>query len=159
MSEPSNKPASTPEPISITSQPHEDNSLQQRRTRRSLSPDNDTTPSILHHKPIPHAEHNLPISLETSRAHRSASQSRELLTMASSDSSPLSGLASPKFTRTGRVSKAKKGLRGAHVCTCGKVSSSIYLRRSRSLPSARISSTRAVPPLVLSGLKSSFILY
>lgn len=28
----------------------------------------------------------------------------------------------PKLTKTGRVSKAKKGVKGAHNCPCGKVS-------------------------------------
>lgn len=28
-----------------------------------------------------------------------------------------------KLTKTGRISKAKKGLKDVHVCDCGKVSS------------------------------------
>jgi hypothetical protein len=40
----------------------------------------------------------------------------------------LSVTAGPKLTKTGRVSKARKGLRGAHRCGCGKVSFYILIQ-------------------------------
>jgi len=44
----------------------------------------------------------------------------------------------PALTRTGRISKAKKGLRGFHKCHCGKVSYGSLLV-SRSNPRSRVS--------------------
>lgn len=43
----------------------------------------------------------------------------------------------PKLTKTGRVSKARKGVKGAHRCACGKVCTLIWSTRIQEPESLR----------------------
>jgi len=112
--------SSLAQPLPGNTQPHETN-LRQRRVRKPLSLDNDITPSS-DRKTISQSRLSPLIQTDSSERLGSELRDRPSTKMPSSDTSSLSGLASPRFTKTGRVSKAKKGLRGAHICTCGKVS-------------------------------------
>lgn len=99
-----------------TSQPQTAFHLRRSRARKNpLRP----SPKKLSTSPrdtLSHSKFGLTIKFEALGTHQSTS---ELSTMPSSTSSIDSGM---RYTKTGRVSKAQKGLRGAHTCVCGKVS-------------------------------------
>jgi hypothetical protein len=126
------KSTSLAESISGEAQPHQPNheiSLRLRRNRPS--PDNDTTPRP-HRIATSRRRRSLSIRSDSCGPHRRASRNRPAA-MPSSSTSTHSGLISTKFTKTGRVSKAKKGVKGAHICTCGKVSFPNLIRRFQRL--------------------------
>jgi hypothetical protein len=102
-------------------QPHKPSHEISLRLRRKRSSPDDTTPNS-HRKASSQSRRSQSIRSNSSGPHRSRSRNRQPK-MPSASSSAQSGLTSPKFTKTGRISKAKKGVKGAHVCICGKVSS------------------------------------
>lgn len=101
-----------------TSQPHAALKLRRTRTRKTpsrSSPENLSTPQ---RDTASHKKVDLSIKLEALGPHRSISTSLQSTT-SSSTTSMDSGM---RLTKTGRISKAQKGVRGAHSCGCGKVS-------------------------------------
>lgn len=114
------------------SQPH--TAFQLRRTRNCKVPSRPgTKKSSSHRDTVSHIQLGSSIELEASGPHRSTSIVSLQSTMPSSTTSVNSGILSPKYTKTGRVSKAQKGVRGAHSCGCGKVSLINLLRTPRFL--------------------------
>jgi hypothetical protein len=107
--------------------------LQLRRTRtRKVPTQPNTKKSSSHRDTVSHHQLGSSIKSEASGPHRSASIVSLQSMMPSSTISVNSGILSPKYTKTGRISKAQKGVRGAHVCGCGRVSFiSIYCALSR----------------------------
>ena len=105
------------ESISGESQPQQRQSgLRLRRTRKRPSPNIDSSTS--HRKAISHNRPSPSIKSEASGPHQRASRKKRPPKMPASD---VSSIMSPKYTKTGRISKAKKGVKGAHICGCGKV--------------------------------------
>jgi hypothetical protein len=126
MTDRTTKSKSIAQSVSGESQPHQPNhEISLRLRRKRPSPDNDITP-ISFRKASSQSRRSPSVRSDSSGPHQRESRKRPP-TMPSSSTSTHSGLLSPKFTKTGRVSKAKKGVKGAHVCTCGKVSVSSNL--------------------------------
>ncbi|KAF2435485.1 hypothetical protein EJ08DRAFT_692732 [Tothia fuscella] len=128
-------PESLVESNSRKSQPHYQDhqvSIQLRRTRPS--PDINTTHSTSQRKTLtPFPSTRIPsINPESPGSQPSDSSKKRSAKMPSSDTSVQSSLTAPKYTKTGRVSKAQKGVQGAHRCVCGKVySRAEHLRRHK----------------------------
>lgn len=121
-------PKSQAESISGASQPHSQDQPVSLRLRRSRSsPDENTINLSLQHRILSPSSRSSSVKTESSGLHTGASSKRPSPKMPSSDTSAQSSLTSPRYTKTGRVSKAKKGIRGAHVCVCGKVSLSFSI--------------------------------
>lgn len=101
-----------------TSQPQ--TGFQLRRTRTRKIPSRPTTKKSSTSQPGTASCNKVGSSIksEASGPHLSTSRSFQS-TMPSSTTSMDSGM---KYTKTGRISKAQKGVRGAHTCECGKVS-------------------------------------
>jgi hypothetical protein len=116
-------PESLAESISSASQPHlQDHPVSLRLRRARTSPDKETISLSLRRRILSPTSRSPSVKSESSGPKTSASSQRLSPRMPSSDTSARSSLTSPRYTKTGRVSKAKKGVRGAHVCVCGKVS-------------------------------------
>jgi hypothetical protein len=104
-----------------SSQPQATLQLRRNRTRKvPLHPD--TQKSSSRRDTVPHNQVGPSMKSDASGPHRSVSIVSLQPNMPSSTTSVNSAILSPRFTKTGRISKAQKGLRGAHACGCGKVS-------------------------------------
>jgi hypothetical protein len=111
------------ESISLGESSQPQTTIQLRRTRkRKISSRPGTKESASHRDTVSHNEFGLAVKSEVSGPHSSTSRVFPQSTMPSSTTSVNSGILSPRYTKTGRISKAQKGVRGAHSCGCGKVS-------------------------------------
>src|ERR1700712_2887271 len=94
--------------------------LQLRRTRtRKVPAQSNSKKSSSHRDTVSHNQLDSAIKSEASGPHRSASIVSPQSTMPSSTTSVNSGILSARYTKTGRISKAQKGVKGAHICGCG----------------------------------------
>ena len=98
--------------------------IQLRRTRNRKVPTRPGTKilSLSHRDTVSHIQLGSSVKIEASGPHRSTSIVSLQSTMPSSTTSVNSGILSARYTKTGRISKAQKGVKGAHSCGCGKVS-------------------------------------
>ena len=89
-------------------------------SRRPSSKPSDTShlPQQQHHHQTTDPSGNASAS---SSSRTPSSRSRTSRMQRSQNPSELAAPRSIAYTRTGRISKAKKGVKGAHACACGKV--------------------------------------